>query len=274
MTTIALIDGDVFAYEIAAGAEEATHWGDGLWTLHAWEEPAKARLLGRIDELGRAIGADRIIVALSDSDNWRKQVLPSYKENRVGQRKPMLLNLLKELLQEEHEVFVRPTLEADDVLGILATWSGLNGEKVIVTKDKDLQTIPGLHYLSHKEELGVFEVSQEEADKWHLIQALAGDITDGYSGCPGIGIETARKILEEPHGWEQYEHTFKSGARKGETEMRWQKCDVDSPWDAVLSHYRRAGLGEEEALRQARVARICRASDYDFKTKQVKLWTP
>lgn len=272
--TIALMDGDIFAYEIAAGAEEAINWGEGFWTLHAFEEPAKARLHSRIEELAAAVDAERIIVCLSDKDNWRFNVLPTYKSNRSTVRRPMLLATLKAYLDDNFEVFIRPGLEADDTLGILSTWKGLKGEKIIITKDKDLQTIPGLHYLSHKEELGVFEVTEEEADKWHLIQALAGDTTDGYGGCPGIGVETARKIIEEPHGWEAYEHTFKTGQRAGETEVRWKKCDVGSPWAAVVSHYERAGLSEAEALTQARVARICRASDYDMKKKEVRLWTP
>lgn len=274
MPTIALMDGDIFAYEIAAGAEEPVHWGDGLWTLHAWEGPAKAKLESRIEELGESVGADRIIVTLSDTANWRKEVLPSYKENRSGQRRPMLLNILKDHLTESYETVIKPGLEADDVLGILATWPKLKGDKVIITKDKDLQTVPGLHFLSHKEELGVFEVTEDEADRWHLIQTLAGDSTDGYAGCPGIGVDTATKILEEPHGWEPYEHTLKSGPRKGETETRWRKVEVNTPWEAVVSHFRKAGLSESEALIQARVARICRASDYDFDMKEVKLWTP
>jgi DNA polymerase-1 len=248
MPTIALMDGDIFAYEIAAGAEEPIHWGDGLWTLHAWEEPAKAKLEGRIEELGDSIGADRIIVAISDDANWRKDVLPTYKENRNGQRKPMLLKILKDHLAENYETFVRPSLEADDVLGILSTWKKLKGDKVIVTKDKDLQTIPGLHYLSHKEERGVFEVTEDEADLWHLIQTLSGDVTDGYKGCPGIGAVRAEKALKD--------------------------LPPEERWPKVVELFEKAGLGEDEALTQARVARICRASDYDFKKKEVKLWTP
>lgn len=248
MPTIALMDGDIFAYEIAAGAEEPIHWGDGLWTLHAWEEPAKAKLEGRIEELSDSIGADRIIVAISDEANWRKDVLPTYKENRTGQRKPMLLKVLKDHLAENYETFIRPSLEADDVLGILSTWQKLKGDKVIVTKDKDLQTIPGLHYLSHKEERGVFEVSEDEADLWHLIQTLSGDITDGYKGCPGIGAVRAEKALKD--------------------------LAPEERWPKVVELFQKAGLGEDEALTQARVARICRTSDYDFKKKEVKLWTP
>lgn len=271
--TVALMDGDIFAYEAAAGAEEPVNWGDGIWTLHAVEDPAIAKLDDRIQKAAEAVGADRIIVALSDDNwNWRKDVLDTYKGNRAGVRKPLLLKVLKEHLQVEYECFIRPSLEADDVLGILSTWSGLKGKKVIVTKDKDLLTIPGHHYLLHKEEFR--EVTVEQADRQHLIQTLTGDVTDGFSGCPGVGQQSAEKVLDELTGWEEYEHTFKSGKRKGETERRWKRVEVGSHWEAVVSQFNRAGLGEEEALRQARVARICRAEDYDFKAKKVKLWTP
>lgn len=273
MNRIALIDGDIFAYEIAAGAEEPLHWGDGLWTLHAWAPEAIAKLDSRIEELVTSIGATKHEVILSDDDNWRSNVLPTYKHNRKGQRKPMLLNVLKDHMRQRWNAYSWKGLEADDVLGIRAT-SITQDEAVIITKDKDLQTIPGLHFLSHKPELGVFEVTEEEADTWHLIQAMAGDITDGYSGCPGIGVDTARKIIEEPHGWEQYEHTFKSGPRKGTTELRWQKTEVESLWEAIVAQFHKAGLGEEEALTQARVARILRASDFNFDTKEPILWNP
>ncbi|UZT50427.1 exonuclease [Enterobacter phage 04_vB_Eclo_IJM] len=36
----------------------------------------------------------------------------------------------------------------------------------------------------------------------------------------------------------------------------------------------KAGMTEQELLVQAQVARICRASDYDPKSKEVILWTP
>lgn len=274
METIGLIDGDIFAYEMAAGAEEAVNWGNGIWTLHAVEDPAIAKLDSRLAELKERIEADRLIVCLTDSVNWRNEVLPTYKDNRAFVRRPMILKALKQHLIDNYEVFIRDSLEADDVLGILSTWDGLKGKKVIVTKDKDLKTIPGYIYMSHREDEGVIEVTEEEADRWHLIQALAGDVTDGYTGCPSIGIETAGAILDERKGWEQYEHTFKSGPRKGTAELRWRSIEMPTVWEAIVSNFIKQGLSEEEALVQARVARICRASDYDFKNKKVKLWNP
>ncbi|WP_018868292.1 MULTISPECIES: exonuclease [unclassified Thioalkalivibrio] len=273
MGRLALIDGDIYAYEVAAGAEESINWGDGLWTLHSWEEPAIAHLEYRIRSLVEAVEADDYMVILSDSNNWRNGVLPTYKQNRVGQRKPLLLNTLKEYLREKHKARIEPGLEADDLLGIMAT-SNLTKQPVVITKDKDLQTVPGLHFLSHKPERGIFEVTQEEADNWHLIQALAGDVTDGYTGCPGIGVETAREIVETCMGVYPYDHTFKSGPRKGTTEIRFKKEECSDPWTAILTHYKKAGLGVEFALTQARVARILRSGEYNFETKEVNLWKP
>jgi DNA polymerase-1 len=179
---------------------------------------------------------------------------------------------MKQYMIDNYETVLRPELEADDILGILATGSMLKGKKIIVTKDKDLKTIPAPIYLTHKTDLGIVETTVEEADRFHLIQALAGDVTDGYAGCPTVGMETAAKIIDGLIGWEKYEHTFKSGARKGLTETRWKTLKVDTPWEAVVSAYNKQGLGEDEALRQAQVARILRAEDYDFTNKKVRLW--
>ena len=43
-------------------------------------------------------------------------------------------------------------------------------------------------------------------------------------------------------------------------------------WKLVKNSYEKMGYTEEDALRNARMARILRAEDYDFKKKEVKLW--
>jgi len=45
-------------------------------------------------------------------------------------------------------------------------------------------------------------------------------------------------------------------------------------WPSVVEAYKKAKLTEEDALMNARCARILRASDWDFKKEEVKLWTP
>ena len=83
-----------------------------------------------------------------------------------------------------------PTLEADDALGIYAT---ANPGNVICSPDKDMRQIPG-QLFDMKETMSVNEA---EGAKWHLIQTLAGDQTDGYAGVPGIGVKRAVSLFEE-----------------------------------------------------------------------------
>lgn len=272
--TTALIDADILAYQAAAASEKPIKWDDDLWTLHASEDEAERKFDSMLEAIVEAVGATKVILALSDDLNWRKTVLPTYKSNRAETRKPMLLKHLKARALEKYECFLRPTLEGDDCLGILATMKK-TGDCIICSLDKDFKTIPAKHYNFGKKQF--FEVTEEEADYWHMFQTLTGDTTDGYSGCPSVGPETAAELLANPVIFEQSERVLKSGPRKGETAMEWRKRELregETIWDMVVSCFRKAGLSEFEALTQARVARICRASDYDFKAKQIKLWTP
>ena len=50
--------------------------------------------------------------------------------------------------------------------------------------------------------------------------------------------------------------------------------DYGHLWPVVAGAFEKAGFGEAEAVTQARLARILRAEDWDFNTKEVKLWTP
>jgi DNA polymerase-1 len=169
----------------------------------------------------------------------------------------MLLKHLKDRALDKYDASLRPTLEGDDCLGILSTMKK-TGDSIICSLDKDFKTIPGRHYNFGRKEF--FEVTPQQADYWHMVQTLTGDTADGYTGCPGIGPKTAEKILQaaldEGTPWANPQQL---------REIYWQH---------VVKAYAKAGLSEEEALTQARVARICRTSDYDFKTKQVILWSP
>jgi len=272
-----LLDGDIFAFEAASMAEKEIDWGDDLWTVHSWVDDALRHAKNRIESLKKQLNADLVVFVWSDptGEYFRKDIMPEYKGNRKSGRKPLALKELKFALAEEYEAFMRPKLEADDVMGILATWDKYKPEyqKIIVSSDKDMKTIPAWLFNPDKDYEPWYQ-HEEDADLWHMTQTLAGDTTDGYGGCPNIGLDTAASFFNEGLKVEAYEHTFKSGARKGLTETRWRKVHSESLWATVVSLFKKAGLGEEEALRQAQVARICRASDYNFKTKEVKLWKP
>jgi DNA polymerase-1 len=257
---VLLIDADILVYQVATAAEVPVKWEDDLWTLHSYEEPAKEKLDFRIAEVMKALFADEVILCLTTlTRNFRKDVYSLYKSNRKEVRKPLVWKPLREHLHANYNVFERDHLEADDCLGILAT-RGLNADKeerIVLSLDKDLKTIPGKHYNWNKPDLGVVEVSREEADYFHMMQTLMGDTTDGYPGCQGIGPKKAEAILREaldpkiitPH-------------------------DQRLMWEAVVAAFKKAELTEDFALQMARVARILRVEDYDFQNKCPILWTP
>ena len=236
--TLLLIDGDIVAYKAAASAETPINWGDGLWTLHCYEQDVAIRLDEQVDKLVNEAPVQDCIVALSDKENYRKELAPYYKANRKTTRKPMLLQWAKEYLQSKYNTVMYRRLEADDVLGILGT---ANTDTIIWSEDKDLRTVPAKHWIDGD----VVEISEEEADYNFLTQTLVGDATDNYKGCPSVGYKTAEKILEFGDGW-----------------------------GAVVRAFISKGLSEEVALENARLARILRNGEYDTDTGEVKLWTP
>ena len=243
--TTLVIDGDILAYKAAANSEYDAHWGDGLWTVQADENQGKYLILSEIEDLKEKFNPKKVIVALTDKDNFRKDVLPTYKDNRKQKRKPVILKALRKYLIDEWNAVVLPNLEADDVMGIIATKPRKNKEKIIICSiDKDLRQIPGTLYNGET----VVKRTPKECDWWHLIQTLTGDATDGYSGCPTVGKVTAQKILND------------------------KKMPIGKMWELVVKAYAKQGLMEHDAFQQARVARILRYGDYNKKTGEVKLW--
>ncbi len=239
-----LIDTDIFIYKALFASEETHDWGDGNFSLTCNFDKAATLFRSRIAELEELCRADALLCMSSDT-NFRKALWPEYKATRSSKRKPINLNDLKELVINEYETSVRPGLEADDIMGILATHpSAVPGKKLIVTIDKDLMQIPGKHLNPDKMDEGVITVTPDGGDHCHLMQTLTGDQVDNYPGIPGIGPKRADKILQE------------------------------DTWEEVVAAYAKAELTEDDALTQARVARICRADDYNSDTQEVILWSP
>lgn len=242
---VLLIDGDILLYKIALNNEVETHWGDGLWTLHCDENICKADLDLVIDDLGSSLEADDYVVALTDSKNFRKDVLPSYKDNRKDKRKPLALKALREYVIKKHKGVVWDNLEADDVMGIMAT-EPTDEERIIVSIDKDLKTVPCNLSVDG---LNVETIPPRLADYWFMIQTLTGDKVDGYDGIEGVGIKTAEKLIK-----------------------KYTNVPLLDLWKIVKKIYVEKGYTEAEALQQARVARILRHGEYNKKTGEVKLW--
>ena len=113
-------------------------------------------------------------------------VNPDYKANDQKQsRLPIILRQVKQWIIDELDGQLWSTLEADDIISILATDKAMDEETIIVSIDKDFKSVPGIFYDYNKGEY--HQPSVEEADNFHLIQTLTGDATDGYGGVPKGG---------------------------------------------------------------------------------------
>jgi DNA polymerase-1 len=281
VTRTLLLDADLLAYHASAANERRYNWGDGIKSVAADELKARAFAEERIEKFADKLKADEVIVCLSDDFNsFRKdRVDPNYKSNRNEVERPLHLYDIKDYLAETYDTVRWTALEADDVMGILATDPTRTDERIIVSSDKDMMSVPGKLYrppiwlqgkLIRKGVL--MDISVEEADCFHLYQTIVGDATDGYKGLPGAGPVAAADLLSG-RGWQPYDHTFKSGPRKGLTERRWRPVYFnDHPWRAIVSAFEKAGLTEADAVTQARLARILRYEDWDGRSP--RLWLP
>ena len=235
-----LIDADYIVYKSCAANETEIDFGEDLIVVTSNFSDAYGMVERELASIANDLGCfDDSILFFSDSINFRKAIDPAYKGHR-NRKKPCGYKRVINKLKEEYPVVIMPTLEADDALGIYAT---KEPGHIICSPDKDMRQIAGdLFDLS----TGVVTITPEEGRRWHLIQAMAGDQTDGYAGIPGIGIKRAEALLEA------------NGAT----------------WQTVVEAFAAKDLDESVALMNARLAKILQADDYDFTNQEPRLWSP
>jgi 5'-3' exonuclease len=249
-----LIDGDILLYQYGCTNQTSIDWGDGIKSEWTEFEQAKNELDSFLVSLQSATHTQHFIICFSSPPSFRYEILPTYKHNRKDKEKPKLYYELRDYMLRKYYCFSIPKLEGDDVIGILATEKP--GKYIICSIDKDMKQIPGEHYNWRQKKR--FIVTEEEADKWFYTQVLTGDSTDGYSGCPGIGPKLSDLCLTNAQSW--YENSDKS----------FHYCY----WECVKEAFKRKKLTEQDALVQARVARILRKEDYDFEHETIRPWNP
>ena len=234
-----LIDADYIVYKNCAAAETELDWSDDTILVTSNFSDAYNATQRELTKFKNEFGAfSDIILFFSDVKNFRKKILPEYKGHR-NRKKPCGYKRVINKLKTEYEVIIMPELEADDSMGIYATQ---NPGNLVISPDKDMKQIPGeLYNLDER-----FTVTKESGAAWHLSQCLSGDQTDGYGGVPGIGAKRAETLFKK----EGYS------------------------WKTVVKAFKDKDLTEEDALVNARLARILTIDDYDTKKGKIRLWTP
>lgn len=234
-----LVDADYIVYKSCAAAEYEIDYGNDVIVVASHFSDAMAAVERELKKLDTHFPfAEEKILFFSGPENFRKKIDPDYKGHR-NRKKPCGYKRVINELHTLYKVKIHPVLEADDLLGIYATKHPGN---TIVSPDKDMRQIPGDVF--NMEE--TMSVTEEEGRRWHLIQTMAGDQTDGYAGVPGIGVKRAVTLMD----------------KEGYT------------WETVLGAFKKAGLTEDDALRNARLARILTVNDYDSAKEEPILWSP
>jgi 5'-3' exonuclease len=161
---------------------------------------AKSLITNSLESLKESgYAATQYITFLSGNDekpNFRKEVDPEYKANRDPNHKPTYLDELRKYLLTHHQGFLTQGCEADDFFAHAKKDAEKEGKvAIIVSIDKDLKQIPGLHYNPVKEELT--EVSENAARSMFWRQMLEGDSVDNIKGIKGVGKMRAKKYIPE-----------------------------------------------------------------------------
>jgi 5'-3' exonuclease len=243
MTTrpdILLIDADTPAYTACQSSEIEVEHGD--WHMVASDfKKALKRFEDTIQLWQRHFACDHVELFFTGRSNFRKTVDPDYKGHRL-KRKPLGFHRLVKLALETHTAHMAEGLEADDLLGMRCHLTSQN--VVLISADKDLRQISCRQWNGSEE----VHPTPLECDRFFYQQVLTGDPVDGYKGCPGIGLVKAKALLDKtpPELW----------------------------WEAVVNAFVKAGLTEADALTTARLARILRPGEYDWKDRSPILWTP
>ena len=243
--TMAVLDGDIIAYRAAWWADsEGSDWLEDriVDDLKKWTPPEVTSVV--------------VAFSCSRSDNFRRQWWPTYKAHReVAKQAPECLSYAEEIIKDySSKILQIPTLEADDIMGILMT----TGKAIGVTIDKDIYSVYGWSWKPRMdEEFNSNEIvftSKEQADYNFHKQWMTGDTTDNIPGIWKVGVAKATKLLDAE---KPVNHT-----------------------PLVLNLYEKSPNKQgdsytfDDAIAQARCVRILRKEDWDFKNKQVIPWLP
>lgn len=261
-----LLDADVLRYLLAFSNTEKVQWDEEDDPQEVMRpDLAKRRVHEYIESMMETIKASDYRLVLSESSlTFRHDFYPDYKSNRAGKPKPRLWFILDGFMKSEfgHKIIQEAPLEGDDILGIMASNPALRDSAyypVIVSIDKDMQTVPGWLYNPNRPEEGIRLINEHDANYFWMTQVLTGDPTDGYPGCPKVGKVKASAAL---HDLKDVGHVLTPAEH------------LEALWERVVSVYASKGLPESTALTQARCARILRHGDLNPATREITLWQP
>ncbi len=149
-----------------------------------------------------------VVVFDAKGKTFRHDLYPDYKANR-----PPMPEDLREQIEPLHQLVtamglpmvIESGVEADDVIGTLATTAAADGFSVVIsTGDKDMAqlvnqqvTLENSMSNSRMDHAGVVAKFDVRPDQIIDYLALIGDTSDNIPGVPKVGPKTAAKWLKQ-----------------------------------------------------------------------------
>ncbi len=161
-------------------------------------------LFSEIEDTGIMIGHVEYYITNAPK-SVRRKIYPAYKANR---RPNKWVNLVRAYLIEMGFAVTHPEFEADDLIHDRAIELG-EQNCIILTMDKDLTQIPGIHFNYYRPKVineqgqkvsgdvkGLSLVTKEEAEYNFWLSMIVGDSGDNIKGINGLGQVKAKKLLD------------------------------------------------------------------------------
>jgi hypothetical protein len=199
---VAHIDADFLAYQVSAETKDELDGIKPRRTLSDMQEGAELVATG----LMRLCGASSYVCHVTPSGSNKgsrpaQAVQQEYQANRADKEKPEHLDAVRAYIGTVLNGVVHLEREADDGMAI-ANYSAVDRNlSVIVSRDKDLRMVPGLHWCFDTEALvdvvdtfGSIWVDDSKSSKtlkgwgtkFFWAQCLMGDTADHIKGLPAV----------------------------------------------------------------------------------------
>lgn len=275
---VAHIDADFIAYQASAESKDEL---DGIKPRKSFED-MKDIARYKVDHLMRMAGATEFVTHITPPGStkggrYQQAVQREYQGNRNNKASPEYLDAMRHFIAEELNGVVHLDQEADDGMA-QANYSAMNPDgswgnsnlSVIVSLDKDLRMVPGLHYdfdtgevvcTGHPfgsiwlDDSGPSKKIKGWGTKFFWAQCLMGDTADNIRGIPLVSSKYAGgkptqkgkpcgpvltyELLKDVHNDKDAFHLVKSlfisaNADVGYEYRHWATDEIVTPTQALL----------------------------------------
>jgi DNA polymerase-1 len=195
-----LVDGSSYLFRAFYGIKAPLTAPNGMRTnaIHG--------VLNMLDSLRKTYQPEQMVVIFdAKGKTFRHDLYADYKANRPpmpDELREQIEPLLEMIRALGYPMMIEPDVEADDVIGTLA--SRYNGKVIISTGDKDMAQLvtEDVHLIntmskSYHDIQGVMDKYGVPPERIRDYLALMGDTSDNIPGVPKVGPKTAVKWLNE-----------------------------------------------------------------------------